>query len=128
MVTEHLIKNTLRRLARQRVALYYQRGDVWVIENAVSESESRDISSALRTCQLRGWITAEKNPMLLYDVNSDGNFPKDPSGVTTVYRLTEAGWSVINRSQAWVISTFIVAAASLVATILAVYLTLRGGH
>jgi hypothetical protein len=128
MVTEHMIKNTLRRLARQRVALYYQRGDVWVIENAVSESESIDIASALRTCQLRGWVTPEKNPMIRYDVDPEGNFPKDPSGITTVYRLTEAGWSVINRSHVWVISTFVVAAASLIATFLSVYLTLHGWH
>jgi hypothetical protein len=61
MITERLINKTLRRLAKQRVTMILQPGNVWVIEYAVSEGESSDISAALRTCHLWGWVAPEMN-------------------------------------------------------------------
>jgi hypothetical protein len=126
MVTERLIRRTLHRLAQQKVALILQPGNVWVIERAVSEEENPDIAAALRTCQLRGWVAPEANAVPQYSLESNGKLPKEPRSVAPVYRLTEAGWSVIYRSQAWVFSTFIIATATLLATVLGVLLTLRG--
>lgn len=128
MVTEHLIRKTLRRLAQQRVTLILQPGNAWVIEKAVSEGENRDIAAAIRTCQLRGWVVPVVNAVTEYSLGPNGELPKDPSGVAPIYRLTEAGWNVIHRSQTWVISTFVVAAATFIATILTVYLTLHTGQ
>ena len=128
MVTEHLIKKTLRRLSRQRVALILQPGDAWVIEKAVSEGENRDIAAALRTCQLRGWVAPEVNAVPRFSLGPNGELPKNPRRVSPIYRLTEAGWNVIHQSQTWVISTFVVATASLIATILAVYFSLHTGQ
>ena len=54
MVTERQVRQTLRRLARQRVAFILQPENVWVVERAVSEDEGKDVAAALRTCQLRG--------------------------------------------------------------------------
>ncbi|MFN8411724.1 MAG: hypothetical protein U0Z26_05000 [Anaerolineales bacterium] len=104
-----------------------QPGDVWVIEYAVSEGESPDISAALRTCHLRGWIALEINAVPQASIGDNGELLENTQGVAPIYRLTEAGWSVIHRSQAWVISTFIVATVSLIATIVSIYLTLSGG-
>jgi hypothetical protein len=128
MVTERLIRKTLRRLAKQRVAMILQPGNAWVIEQAVSDGESPDISAALRTCHLRGWVTPEMNAVPETSIGPNGELLKNTQGIAPIYRLTEAGWSVIHRSQAWVISTFIVATASLIATIISLCLTLRVGQ
>jgi hypothetical protein len=61
-------------------------------------------------------------------IGSNGELLKNTQRIAPIYRLTEAGWSFIHRSQAWVISTFIVATASLIATIISVYLTLSVGQ
>ena len=39
--------------------------------------------------------------------------------VAPVYRLTEAGWNVVHRSHGWVLATFLVASVTLIATVLA---------
>lgn len=51
---ERHIRQTLRRLARQRVALVLQPGNIWVIEYAVPENEETD--ATLKTCYMRGWV------------------------------------------------------------------------
>ena len=68
---------------------------------------------------MRGWVAVLHEAIPSGSLTADGNLPKGPlyESRSTVYRLTEAGWMVINRSQTWVISTFTVAFATLVATV-----------
>jgi len=120
---EQFIRKTLSRLSQQRV-----RGVIdnhWVVEKAVSEDEGDKVVAALRTCNIRGWVE------LLYDavphdkLTPEGKLPEGPlfSGRAPIYKLTEAGWSVIHRSHEWVVATFAVAACTLIATVIGIFIT-----
>lgn len=94
---ERHIRRTLRALARQRVAMVLQPGNVFVVERAIPDDE--DTLAAIRTCHMRGWV----EPMF------DGAIPHGrvpPPGAPLafdrsqpVYRLTDSGWAVIHRSH-----------------------------
>jgi len=121
---ERFIRKTLRRLAAQRVGLILQPGDVWVIERAVSEAEEK-VAEALRTCHLRGWVEVVSDAVPQAQLGPTGELPNEssPRGRAPVYRLTDAGWNQIRRTHMWVILTFAVALASLIATILTLWLS-----
>ncbi|GEM_PF-887302 len=123
---ERLIKSTLARLARLRVALIFQPGNYWVIEQAVSEEDDPHVAAALRTAQLRGWVAIELNAVPTGKLAPDGSLPKGAllTGSGPVYRLTEAGWAVINNSHAWIVATFMMASVTLLATVIGVFLSL----
>ncbi|OGO17902.1 MAG: hypothetical protein A2Z15_00855 [Chloroflexi bacterium RBG_16_50_11] len=55
----------------------------------------------------------------------EGKLPEGTlfSGIAPIYKLTEAGWSVIHRSHEWVIATFAVAAFTLIAAIIGIFIT-----
>ena len=55
LTREHRIRRTLRGLARQRVALILQPGNVFVVEK-VLESADKDNVADLQTCLTRGWV------------------------------------------------------------------------
>ena len=124
MVTERQIRQTLRRLARQRVAFILQPGNVWVVERAVDDSDGEDVAAALRTCQLRGWVGIEVDAVPKGSISPRGELPLSMDRVAPVYRLTEAGWSVVHRSHGWVLATFLVASVTLIATVLALAVSL----
>ena len=114
---ERRIRQALRALAHQRVAVVLQPGNVWVIEN--SPTDTAYFEESICSCLMRGWVAVLHEAIPSGSLTADGNLPKGPlyESRSTVYRLTEAGWMVINRSQTWVISTFTVAFATLVATV-----------
>ena len=120
---ERFIRKTLRRLSQQRVAVILQPGNVWVIEKALSESESEKVAEALRTCNLRGWIEVLYNAIPSGELTPEGNLPEGSlySGLAPFYRITEAGWSVIHRSHEWVVATFVIVAITLIVTILSIF-------
>lgn len=118
---ERFIKKTLRKLANQRVVQILQPGNVWVIEKALSDDEKTE--SDLRTCHMRGWVEVLDHAVPTEKLTKDGKLPEDFIHFKPMYRLTEAGWSVIHRTHVWVIVTCIVALATLVATILSIMLT-----
>ena len=94
---ERHIRRTLRALARQRVAMVLQPGNVFVIERAIPDDE--DTLAALRTCHMRGWV----EPMFEEAV-PQGRVPPPGRPITfdhtrPIYRLTDSGWAVIRRSQ-----------------------------
>ena len=98
-MTEFRIRRVLRRLARQRVAMILQPGNAWVIEYALDHDHETE--AALRTCHMRGWIDIMHNAVPSANLTPDGLLQDklNPKQVETMYRLTEAGWSVINRTQ-----------------------------
>jgi hypothetical protein len=113
---ERQIRRVMRALARQRVAVILQPGNVWVVENAPSNLPFQE--EAFRTCLLRGWVAVLHEAVPKGSLTPEGNLPNGSMFQSTapIYRLTEAGWLAINRAQAWVIATFAVAFATLAAT------------
>jgi hypothetical protein len=115
---ERNIRRVLRSLSGHRVVVVLKPGNVWVVENA--RTDFRDYEEALSTCLMRGWID------VLHEAVSHGSL--QPNGLPsiessfqkqeTIYRITDSGWSVINRTQMWVMSTFAVALLALVASVL----------
>jgi hypothetical protein len=70
---EWRVRGTLRALARQRVALILQPGNVWVIEKAVSDQD--DTASALRTCFMRGWVESLADAVPIGSLGPAGDYP-----------------------------------------------------
>jgi hypothetical protein len=94
-----------------------------VIEKAVSEDEGERVIAALHTCNLRGWVEVLSNAVPHGKVTPEGKLPEGSlySGVAPLYRLTEAGWSVIHRSHEWVVATFVIVTITLIVTILSIF-------
>jgi len=125
---EWFIRRTLKRVARQRVAMLLQPGNVWVIERAIEEDENT--APALRTCHMRGWIEPISDAVPCGKLSPDGSLPHGQlfSGSKPLYRLTDAGWNAIHRTHSWVLMTFAVAFASLVGTIVGIWLSVLRGQ
>ena len=113
---EWFIRGVLRQIARQRVAIALQPGNVWVIERALQRTDETE--AALATCLLRGWVDHfDKLPTgdLTNLGKSDGPLY---DSVESHFRLTEAGWAVISNSQAWARIGVLIAVFGLAATLL----------
>jgi len=121
---ERFIRKILRRLSQQRVVVIRQPDNVWVIEKAVMVDEDERVIAALHTCNLRGWVEVLSNAIPHGKLTPEEKLPKGSlySGVAPLYRLTEAGWSVIHRSHEWVVATFVIVAITLIATILSIFI------
>ena len=114
---ERQIRKVLAGLARQRVALILQPQGIWVIERALVRDE--DTEAALMTCHMRGWVEPLHDSMPTGDLTPDMKLPPGPMFTRTqaVFRLTEGGWSALNRAHAWTVAGIVIAVLSLVATI-----------
>lgn len=109
---ERTIRQALRQLSRQRVRMILQPGNVRVIDNAVQRNQDTD--AALMTCWLRGWAEPVENAVPTGQLTPDGQLPNPVvTGVMTMYRLTDSGWSVVHRSHMWLLITVIIAFLSL---------------
>ena len=93
------IYRILRRLAKQRVALVLQPGNVWVIAYAVPDNEETD--ALLKTCFMRGWVEPLENSIPKGKLQPDDSLPKGPmfQSQGPVWKLTDSGWSAIYRSH-----------------------------
>ena len=114
---EFEIRRTLGKLSRQRVATVLQPGNLWVIEKAVEDNEKTD--AALKTCFMRGWAEPIKDALPKGNLTPDGKLPDGHifDRIGPIYRLTDSGWSVINRSHQWLLITVFLAFLSLIATL-----------
>lgn len=118
--SERRIRRTLRRLARQRAALILQPGNVWVVERALTD-DSETTHADLATCQMRGWIEVLHDAVPKGAVNPDGSLSQPVfHGTKTIWRLTSAGWSVVQGTHRLAmfavtvsVLSFVVSAASL---------------
>jgi hypothetical protein len=115
---ERNIRRVLRSLAGQRVVLVLKPGNVWVIEN--SPSNLPDQEEAISTCLIRGWIEVLHEAIPQGQLTAAGlpDLDKPFKGGGTIYRVTDSGWSVINRTQSWLLATFAMSLLALVATTL----------
>src|SRR4030042_159130 len=122
---ERKIRFVLRGLARQRVVGVFQPGNVLVIE--LSPVVDEKVEAALETCKLRGWVEIIEKAMPKGRLTPNGKLPPGNlyDRVEPVYRLTESGWNVINRTHTWLVVTCIVAVATLIATMIGIIITCR---
>lgn len=111
---EWIIRRVLRRLAKQRVGLVLQPGNVWAIEKAVEDNEVTD--AALKTCYMRGWVEPLENPVLKGKLKEDGSLPNgalfESSG--PIWRLTDSGWAAINRAHEWTLIGILIGAVGVI--------------
>lgn len=118
---ERMIRKALRAIARQRVTLILQPGNVIVVENGTPDAEWFNV--AVQTSHIRGWVDILHDSIPSGTVQFEGRNPILPKEMNpkTMYRLTEGGWSVINRSHGWVIATFFICLLTLTATMATVF-------
>lgn len=118
---ERQIRKVLGGLARQRVALILQPQGVWVIERALTRDD--DTEAALMTCHMRGWVEPLHDSMPTGDLTSDMKLPPGPmfTRTETIFRLTEGGWSALNRAHAWTVAGIVIGIFSLIATIVVAF-------
>lgn len=112
---ERQVRATLRRLSKQRVAIVLQPHDVWVIEKAVPDTE--DNAAALATCFMRGWVEPLEHAVPAGDLSADGSLPSGRmfTRTTALYRLTDSGWAVINRTHMLqLMAVFVAAIATII--------------
>lgn len=114
---ELAIRRTLRGLARQRVAIVLQPGNLLVVEKAIQRDE--DTNANLLTCKMRGWVEVLEDAVPAASLMPDGRLPpnfqferREP-----IYKLTSAGWSVIHRSYPLAILALVISIASLALSI-----------
>jgi len=100
-----------------------QPGGVWLVEKAVNELDDSEVAAALRTCHVRGWIEVLADAVPTGNVKQNGTLPT-LERQTPIYRLTEAGWNSIYRTQGWILATFIVVTATFAVATLSLILSL----
>lgn len=117
MRRELQIRRILRKLARQRVALILQPGNIWVIEKALTINDDTD--AHLKTCYMRGWVEQVDHAIPTGNLTSEGELPQGEmfTGTSPMYRLTDGGWSVINRSYQFTLLTVFLSLLTLIATV-----------
>ena len=86
----------------------------------MEELNDPNVAAALRSCHLRGWVEVLTDAVPSDSLNEDGTLPGtlNLEKVAPLYRLTDAGWNAIHRTQGWIVATFIVAFASFIAVLL----------
>jgi hypothetical protein len=111
---EWAIRRVLKQLARQRVGLVLQPGNVWIVENAVPDDDHTD--AALKTCYMRGWVEPLANSIPKGHLLPDGSLPTAQSFQTSgpVWKLTDSGWAAINRAHEWTLIGILIAAVSVI--------------
>lgn len=121
---ERFIRKVLKSLSRQRVALILQPGNVFVVEKVPASQPG--FEEALRTCHMRGWIETICNAIPKGKLTEDGRLPEGDlvTEIGPYYRLTEAGWAVIRQTHLWVVTTCLIALATLIGTICGLWITL----
>lgn len=126
MNSESEIRHTLKRLSGQRVALVLQPGNVWVIDNAVEDTEKTD--AALKTAFMRGWVEPIQNGIPRGKLNPDGSLPTERplfEGTGPIWRLTDGGWAIVNRTHGWSVFAIVVSALSFAVSILSLVISFR---
>jgi hypothetical protein len=125
--SEKLIRHTLKRLARQRIALVFQPGNVWVIERAV-EDDNEDVDAALKSAYLRGWVEPIQNAVPKGKLGPGGQLPTGAlfERIGALWRLTDAGWAVINRNQTWTLFAILIAVLSFAVSAASLVVSLKG--
>jgi hypothetical protein len=77
---------------------FFNPENVWVVERALTDDS--ETTYADLACQMRGWIEVLHDAVPKGAVNPDGSL-KEPvfQGTRTIWRLTSAGWSVVQGTH-----------------------------
>jgi hypothetical protein len=119
MKREYSIYKTLTLLARQRVALVLQPGNVWVIEKAMPNTEQNQEN--IQTCLMRGWIEVLHESVPSGSIETNGALVEGKmfDGTKTIYKLTDSGWNAIHR-------THVIGFLSVIVSLIGIAITLIG--
>jgi hypothetical protein len=111
MKREYSIRKTLRQLAKQRVAMVHQPGNYWVIEKAMPRTKQNEEN--LQTSMMRGWVEILHESVPTQNL-TDSMKIKDSAKAKNqhLYRLTDAGWNAIHRTNVLVVLGLILAVIS----------------
>jgi hypothetical protein len=112
------VRRTLRRLARQRVVTVLQPYNVPIVERGVPDDEETE--AALLTCYRRGWVEPMGDPLptgTTLDFLERGDAPL--TKMVQHYRLTDSGWSEINKRDRIAVLTLVITAVGVVVAVLA---------
>ena len=117
-IYEFKMHRLLKKVARQKIRMILEPGNVPVIERAVGHDE--ETKALLLTAQIRGWVEVLHESMPTGQIDPDGSFnPSQPfQSVEDHWKLTDSGWAAIQRRHQ--ISIFSVAVA-----LLGLYLAIR---
>jgi hypothetical protein len=123
---ERQVRRALKAIARQRVAMVLQPGNVQVVELSPPDEEWFDLG--VRTCLIRGWVEVLHENLPTSPVRFEGSNLVSPPQLKlkTHYRLTEGGWAVLNRSHGWVLATFLVSSLGFVVAVASLFVALLG--
>jgi hypothetical protein len=101
---------------------------VWVIEKAVEDNEQTD--AALKTAYMRGWVEPIESAIPKGKLRPDGSLPVGAlfQGTGPLWRLTDGGWAVINRSHWWGLFAITVSVLSFAVSIGPLILSLKALH
>src|SRR5579875_1298479 len=114
---ERQLRHTLRRLAEQKVVLVLQPGNVWVVDRAVEDNDRTD--AALKTAWMRGWVEPIHDAVPRGRLGPNNELPQGELYQTAgpLWRLTDAGWAVINRTHGWALFAIVISILSLVVSL-----------
>ena len=110
---ERKVRGVLRLVARQRVSMldWNEEGAVYI-----DDEVGPDLCLPLLTCHLRGWVEAAEHFAMGRIEFDDGSISVKPWAVVAgfpvpdwypaAWRLTEAGWAIINWAQPLVFLSF----------------------
>ena len=117
MKGEWKIRSVLRRLAKQRVQLVLQPGNVWVVEKVVTDNAETD--AALKTCYMRGWVEPLENSVPKGNLKKDSSLPDGELFQSSgpIWKLTDSGWAAINRAHEWTLIGILIGAVGLIVAV-----------
>ena len=99
-----------------------------MIEKAVEDNERSD--AALKTAYMRGWVEPLENSAPKGSLGPDGKLPTGAlyDRIGPIWRLTEGGWAVINRTHGWTVFAILVSILSLVVAVFSLVISVKGSH
>ena len=115
-IYEFKMHQVLKMVARQRVVMILEPGNVPVVERAIGRDE--ETKTFLLTAQIRGWVDIlhEGMPTGKIDENSNMNIEQPFDSKENHWKLTDSGWAAIQRRyQLSVLSISIAIIGALVA-------------
>jgi len=97
VIFEFKMHRLLKKIARQRVTMILQPGNVPVIERAVDHDEVT--KTLILTAQIRGWVEILHESMPTGQIDAKGEInPSQPFQSREDYwKLTDSGWAAIPR-------------------------------
>ncbi|GAB3034116.1 hypothetical protein [Bowmanella dokdonensis] len=109
---ENKIHKVLKKVAKQRISIILQPGNVPVIERAVGNDEATQ--ALLLTAQIRGWVEVLHEALPTGKVDEQGNLSESSfQNIQTHWRLTDSGWAAIQRRHQMAIFSLIVGLTSI---------------